>query len=82
MEMKKELLRQIPKIDEILAQPQAAQAMAQGRRAAVTQAARQAAERLRSRILAGETPELSAEATAALALEIALCCTPTWAGPG
>ena len=71
MEMKKELLRQIPKIDEILAQPQAAQAMAQGRRAAVTQAARQAAERLRSRILAGETPELSAEATAALALEIA-----------
>ena len=70
MEMKKELLRQIPKIDEILAQPQATQAVAQGRKAAMTQAARQAAG-LRSRILAGETPELSAEAAAALALEIA-----------
>lgn len=71
MEIKKELLRQIPKIDEILAQPQAAQAMEQGKRAAVTQAARQAAEQLRRRILAGEEPELSAEAAAALALEIA-----------
>ena len=59
MEIKKELLRRIPKIDEILAQPQAAQAMAQGKKAAVTQAARQAAEQLRSRILAGETPEIS-----------------------
>ena len=71
MEIKKELLRRIPKIDEILAQPQAAQAMAQGKKAAVTQAARQAAEQLRSRILAGETPEISVEAAAALALEIA-----------
>lgn len=71
MENRKELLRQIPKIDEILAQPQAAQAMAQGKRAAVTQAARQAAELLRRQILDGGSPDVSVEAAAALALDIA-----------
>ena len=71
MENRKELLRQIPKIDEILAQPQVAQAMAQGQRNAVTQAARQAADRLRQQILEGEAPQVSVEAAAALALQIA-----------
>lgn len=64
MEIKKELLRRIPKVDEILARPGVAEAVAQGRRNNMTEAARRVTEALRAEILAGGEPDLSLEQAA------------------
>ena len=56
MEIKKELLRSIPKVDEVLAQPQVKKAMEEGR-SQVTDGVRQVLDGLREQILRGEEPD-------------------------
>ena len=60
MEIKKELLRSIPKVDEVLAQPQVKKAMEEGR-GQVTDGVRQVLDGLREQILRGEEPDLTLE---------------------
>ena len=60
MEIKKELLRSIPKVDEVLAQPQVKKAMEEGR-SQVTDGVRQVLDGLREQILRGEEPDLTLE---------------------
>ena len=67
MEIRKELLRQIPKVDEVLARPAVAQ-LAENGRSAVTQAVRQVTEGLRQGILEGEAPDVSVEQVERLVL--------------
>lgn len=64
MEIKKELLRHIPKVDDILARPAVAEAIAQGKRASVTEAARRVTEELRAEILGGGEPDVSLDQAA------------------
>lgn len=64
MEIKKELLRHIPKVDEILARPAVAEAIARGKRASMTEAARRVTEELRAEILGGGEPDVSLDQAA------------------
>ena len=65
------VLRDLPRVDDILAHPQVASYLHQAPRALARQAAREAIEEARNRILAGdESAEVTADAVAARAAEL------------
>ena len=62
------MLRSIPKVDEVLAQPQVKKAMEEGR-SQVTDGVRQVLDGLREQILRGEEPDLSLEGVSRAVLQ-------------
>ena len=72
------LLRQIPKVDDLLRLPALNTLAAEVGAAAVTEAVRRTLDRLRADILVGTVTELP---STALSMPPGSFCTPIWAGP-
>lgn len=71
MEIKKELLRKIPKVDEVLATKEAQKLLEKGNRTTVTEAVRAVTQQLREEILNGGSPEVTRQAVLKKSLHLA-----------